>query len=95
MLCLCFSLHPQDIHISRVMCTAALTALGLNQAIEEVQTPEAGFMRPFSVMQVAAHVEDAVSKGATVTIGGKKPDLPEPYNKVHQRRHCTHPGLES
>ena len=32
--------------------------------------------------QVAAHVEDAVSKGATVTIGGKKPDLPEPYNKV-------------
>jgi hypothetical protein len=37
------------------------------------------------VMQVAAHVEDAVSKGATVTIGGKLPDLPEPYNKVHQR----------
>ena len=32
--------------------------------------------------QVAAHVEDAVSKGAKVTIGGKKPDLPEPYNKV-------------
>ncbi len=32
--------------------------------------------------QVAAHVEDAVSKGAKVTIGGKEPDLPEPYNKV-------------
>lgn len=27
-------------------------------------------------------MEDAVSKGAKVTIGGKKPDLPEPYNKV-------------
>ena len=53
------------------MCTAALTAPGLNQA------------SPFIAMQVAAHVEDAVSKGATVTIGGKKPDLPEPYNKVH------------
>ena len=25
---------------------------------------------------------DAISKGAKVTIGGKKPDLPEPYNKV-------------
>ncbi len=33
-------------------------------------------------MQVAGHVEDAVAKGATVTIGGSKPDLPEPYNKV-------------
>ena len=31
---------------------------------------------------MAAHVEDAISKGAKVTIGGKKPDLPEPYNKV-------------
>ena len=37
---------------------------------------------PFLV-QVHAHVEDAVAKGARVTIGGKKPDLPEPYNKVH------------
>ena len=27
-------------------------------------------------------MEDAVSKGGKVTIGGKKPDLPEPYNKV-------------
>ena len=94
MLCLCFSLHPQDIHISHVMCTAALTAPGLNQAIEEVESPESCFMRPVIAMQVAAHVEDAVSKGATVTIGGKKPDLPEPYNKVHQRRHCTHSGFD-
>ncbi|CAL5223342.1 g5844 [Coccomyxa viridis] len=34
-----------------------------------------------AVDRVAAHVEDAISKGAKVTIGGKKPDLPEPYNK--------------
>lgn len=27
-------------------------------------------------------MDDAVAKGATVTVGGKKPDLPEPYNKV-------------
>ena len=33
-------------------------------------------------LQVHGHVEDAVAKGATVTIGGKIPDLPEPYNKV-------------
>lgn len=32
--------------------------------------------------QVQGHVDDAVAKGATVTVGGKKPDLPEPYNKV-------------
>ena len=34
------------------------------------------------LLQVSGHVEDAVAKGATVTIGGKIPDLPEPYNKV-------------
>jgi acyl-CoA reductase-like NAD-dependent aldehyde dehydrogenase len=33
-------------------------------------------------MQVQSHVEDAVAKGGRVTIGGKRPDLPEPYNKV-------------
>ena len=39
------------------------------------------------LLQVSGHVEDAVAKGATVTIGGKIPDLPEPYNKV-----SLHPG---
>ena len=34
------------------------------------------------LLQVSGHVEDAVAKGAKVTIGGKIPDLPEPYNKV-------------
>ena len=35
-------------------------------------------------------MEDAVSKGAKVTIGGKKPDLPEPYNKVsHFPQTCS------
>jgi hypothetical protein len=34
------------------------------------------------VRQVQAHVEDAVAKGAVVTVGGCRPDLPEPYNKV-------------
>lgn len=33
-------------------------------------------------VQVQGHVDDAVAKGATVTVGGSKPDLPEPYNKV-------------
>ena len=33
-------------------------------------------------VQVQGHVDDAVAKGATVTVGGKIPDLPEPYNKV-------------
>jgi len=33
-------------------------------------------------LQVQEHVEDAVKKGGKVTIGGKRPDLPEPYNKV-------------
>ena len=32
--------------------------------------------------QVQGHVEDAIAKGGRVTIGGKRPDLPEPYNKV-------------
>ncbi|CAL8462841.1 g2375 [Coccomyxa elongata] len=34
-----------------------------------------------AVERVQGHVDDAVAKGATVTVGGKKPDLPEPYNK--------------
>ena len=33
-------------------------------------------------LQVQGHVDDAVAKGATITVGGSKPDLPEPYNKV-------------
>ena len=33
-------------------------------------------------LQVQEHVDDAVKKGGKVTIGGKRPDLPEPYNKV-------------
>ena len=39
--------------------------------------------------QVQGHVEDAVDKGAKVLIGGKRPDLPLPYNKVLPR-HSLH-----
>ncbi|KAK9907600.1 hypothetical protein WJX75_006819 [Coccomyxa subellipsoidea] len=34
-----------------------------------------------AVERVQGHVDDAVAKGATVTVGGSTPDLPEPYNK--------------
>ena len=45
------------------------------------------------LLQVSGHVEDAVAKGATVTIGGQIPDLPEPYNKVSLHPDC--PGASS
>ena len=35
-----------------------------------------------SLPQVQGHVDDAVANGARVTIGGKRPDLPQPYDKV-------------
>ena len=35
-------------------------------------------------LQVQGHVDDAVAKGATVTIGGKRPDLPQPHDKVRR-----------
>jgi len=46
---------------------------------------------------VQGHVDDAIAKGATATVGGKRPDLPAPYDKVRGARadpracrHCTH-----
>jgi len=47
--------------------------------------------------QVQGHVDDAIAKGATATVGGKRPDLPAPYDKVGGAPadtraccHCTH-----
>lgn len=35
------------------------------------------------LLQVTAHVSDAVSKGAKVLVGGQVPELPEPLSNGH------------
>jgi hypothetical protein len=70
------SLHVRTVHNSHHRAHASIV---INCCASVLQCADVCHM----LLQVTAHVSDAVSKGAKVLVGGQVPELPEPLSHGH------------